>query len=132
MVYAYTVEDKGKNIDTIQVNFSPACPLGTTLINDIGQHRYACAGEDLGAEVFVEPSLTEEDRLAIAFSQRMEKFADIIFGKVVAAIGDPRKHPGLLGWSEARVKKGQFFWIRSIPIGATLVPEELGSTEEEQ
>lgn len=124
MVYAYTVEDKGKNVDTKRVDSSPRCPLGTALINDTGKYHYACAGEDIGIGVFVEPGLTEEDRVVIAFSQEMEKFASIIYGKVVATIGDPRERPGLLGWSEAKVEKGQFFWIRRIPIGAILVPEE--------
>ena len=124
MVFANIVEDKGKNINTKRVDSSPICPLGTALINDTGKYSYACAGEDINIGVFVEPLLTEEDSKVIAFSQEMEKFANIIYGKVIATIGDPREKPGLFGWSEAKVKKGQFFWIRRIPIGAILVPEE--------
>ena len=123
MVFTNTVEDKGKNVDTRRVDSSRRCPLGTALINDTGEYNYACAGEDINIGVFVEPGLTEDDRVVIAFSRKMEKFADIIYGKVIATIGDPRKKPGLLGWSEANVKKGQFFWVRRIPIGTILVPE---------
>ena len=124
MVFAYSIRDEARNIDTKRIDSSPRLPVGTRLGNDQGFYRYACAGEDLSAGVFVEPGLTEEDRVTLAFSQKMERFADIVFGKVVASTGDPRDKPGILGWPEVDVKKAYYFWIREVPIGATLVPEE--------
>ena len=132
MVYAYIVEDKDQHIDTKRVDSSPRCPLATALTNNTGEYSYACAGEDISKEVFVEPGFTEEDKLILAFSQKMEKFADIVYGKVVAIVGDPREKPGLLGWSEATVKKGQFFWIRKVPMGAVLVPEGGTSADDKE
>lgn len=63
MVYAYSVEDEHKYTDTKRLDPSPRCPLGTALRNDEGEFRYACAGEDIGVHVFVEPCLTEENRV---------------------------------------------------------------------
>ena len=122
MVFAYSVEDKDKYIDPKRLDSSPRCPFGTCLRNDEGEFRYAKAGEDIGARVLVEPGLSEEDKVTLAFSRKMEKFADIVYGKVATVIGDPTTHSGILGWPEVDVKKGQCFWIHEVPLGATLAP----------
>ena len=124
MVFAYSVEDKFKYIDIKRVDSVLRCPHGTSLRNDEGEFRYATAGEDIDTHVLVEPGLTEEDKVTLAFSRKMEKFADIVYGKVIAVIGDPATHSGVLGWPEVDVKKRQHFWIHKVPVGATLVPEE--------
>lgn len=124
MVYAYSLSDESKYVDTNRIDPSPRLPVGTCLRNDKGAYHYGCAGEDLSPRVLVESDLSEEDKCTLAFSQKMEKFADIVYGRVVAVIGDPRAKPGVLGWPEVQVKKGYYFWIREIPLGSTLVPEE--------
>jgi len=125
MVFAYSISDDKNYCDVTQVDLNPRLPVGTRLVKeDFGVYHYARAGEDLPQEVFVEPGLSDEDRFTLAFSQKMEKFADIVYGKVKAIIGDPRGKPGLLGWAVVEVKKGYYFWIREIPLGATLVKED--------
>ncbi len=124
MVYAYSISDDKNYCDVTQVELNPRLPVGTRLVKeDSSVYRYARAGEDLQPWVFVEPSLSEEARFTLAFSKKMEKFADIVYGKVVATVGDPRDKPGILGWPVVEVKKGYYFWIREVPIGATLVKE---------
>lgn len=124
MVYAYSLGDESKYVDTDRTDPSPRLPVGTCLRNDKGAYRYGCAGEDLSPHVLVEPDLSEEDKCTLAFSRKMEKFADIVYGRIIAVIGDPRTKPGVLGWPEVEVKKGYYFWIREVPLGSTLVPEE--------
>lgn len=123
MVYAYVIGDEHKRINTKRLDSYKRCPVGTSLRNDEGEFRYACAGEDIGKHVLVEPGLAEEDEITLAFSRRMELFADIVFGKVIAARGNPKNRPGILGWPEVDVKKGQYFWIHEIPPGSTLMSE---------
>lgn len=125
MVYAYSISDDKDYCDVARVDLKPRILVGTALVKEGGdRYRYACAGEDLQPEVFVKPGLSEEDRFTLAFSREMEKFADIIFGKVIATVGDLKDNPGVLGWPIVEVKKGCYFWIREIPVGATLVEEK--------
>ena len=125
MVFAHSISDDKDYCDVTQVELNPRLPVGTRLVKaDFSVYHYARAGEDLQPEVFVEPGLSDEDRLTLAFSRKMEKFADIVYGKVVATVGDPRDKPGILGWPVVEVKKGYYFWIREVPLGATLVKED--------
>ena len=125
MVFAYSISDDKNYCDITRVDLNPRLPLGTRLVKeDASVYHYARAGEDLQPEVFVEPGLSDEDRFTLAFSRKMEKFADIVYGKVVATVGDPRDKPGILGWPVVEVKKGYYFWIREIPLGAKLVKED--------
>lgn len=107
MVFAYSVSGEHGYIDTKRLDSSPRVPIGTRLVNQVGEFSYACAGEDIGARMPVEPGLS----VTLAFSRKTEKFADIVYGKVIAVIGDPTTHSGILGWPEVDVKKGQYFWI---------------------
>jgi hypothetical protein len=89
-------------------------PVGTALVKGyLNTYRYACAGEDLKPGVPVGPDLSEEDRFTIAFSQTIEGFADIIFGKVMA---NPKDKRWILGWPIVEVKKGSYFWLREMLI----------------
>lgn len=125
MVYAYSISDDKNYCDVTRVDLKPRIPVGTALQKEGGdRYRYACAGEDLQPEVFVKPGLSEEDRCTLAFSRKMEKFADIVFGKVIAAVGDLKDNP-VLGWPIVEVKKDCYFWIREAPVGATLVEEKV-------
>lgn len=125
LVYAYTIADDKNYCDVTRVDLKPRIAVGTALVKEGGdRYHYACAGEDLQPEVFVKPGLTEEDRFTLAFSRKMEKFADIVYGKVIATVGDLKDNPGVLGWPIVEVKKGYYFWIREIPVGATLVEEK--------
>ena len=134
MVFAYSISDDKNYCDVTRVDLNPRLRVGTRLVKEdfIGYH-YARAGEDLQTKVLVEPGLSDEDRFTLAFSNKMEKFADIVYGKVVAVIGDPRDKPGILGWPVVEVKKGYYFWIREVPLGATLVEEnELEAAHEDR
>ncbi|GAI84071.1 unnamed protein product [marine sediment metagenome] len=132
MVFAYSISDDKNYCDVTRVDLDPRLPVGTALVKeDSSRYSYARAGEDLQPRVLVEPGLSDEDRFTLAFSREMEKFADIVYGKVVATVGDPRDKPGVLGWSVVEVKKGYYFWIREVPIGATLVKEELEAAHED-
>jgi hypothetical protein len=125
---AYSISDVKSYIDITQVDLKPRMPVGTRLVKeDCQAYRYACAGEDLQKGVFIEPGLSVEDTLTLAFSQKIEKFADIVYGKVKATIGDPEDKTGILGWPVVAVKKGHYFWIQEMPIGATLVKGEKSS-----
>ena len=125
MVFAYSISDDKDYCDVTQVDLNPRLPVGTRLVKqDFSVYHYARAGEDLQPEVFVEPGLSDEDRFTLAFSRKMEKFADIVYGKVVATVGDPTDKPGILGWPVVEVKKGYYFWVREIPIGASLIKED--------
>ena len=125
MVYAYSISDDKNYCDVTRVDLKPRILIATRLVKeDFSVYHYARAGEDLPKGVFVEPGLTEEDRFTLAFSQKMDLFADIVYGKVVATIGDPRGKPGVLGWPVVEVKKGYYFWLREIPVGAELIKEE--------
>ncbi|MBA7645462.1 hypothetical protein ES703_53220 [subsurface metagenome] len=88
---------------------------------DSSPYRYARAGEDLQPEVLVEPGLPDEDRFILASSRR---FADTLYGKVVATVGDPTDKSGILGWPVVEVKKGYYFWVREMPVGAKFIKEE--------
>jgi hypothetical protein len=120
----HSISDDEDYCDVTRVDLEPRVPVGTVLVKEGGdRYHYGGAGEDLQPEVFVQPGLSEEDRFTLAFSRKMEKFADIIYGKVIAVVGDPRDNSGVLGWPIVEVKKGCYFWIREIPMGATLVEE---------
>ena len=128
MVIGYSISDEHNYCDIARWDLKPRCPVGTRLVKeDSTVYHYARAGEDLQPGVFVEPGLSEEDRFTLAFSRKVEKFADIVYGKVIAAVADISKKPGILGWPVVEVKKGAYFWIREVPLGATLVKEEARS-----
>lgn len=125
MVFAHSISDDKNYCDVTQVDLNPRLPVGTRLEKaDFSVYHYARAGEDLQPEVFVEPGLSDAGTGAGGQDfvlATLKKFADIIYGKVVATIGDPRDKPGILGWSVVEVKKGYYFWIREVPIRAALV-----------
>jgi len=123
MVYAYSISDDEFYTGTKETSDALRYSLGTRVHNPKGSYRLACAGEDLIANVLVEPRLSCEDEITIAFSQKMEKFAKIVFGNVVAVVGDS-SNLSALGWPEVDVKKGQYFWIHEIPLSANYVKEE--------
>lgn len=128
MVYAYSISDDKNYCDVARVDLEPRIPVGTALVKEGGvRYHYAGAGEDLQPEVLVKPGLSEEDRFTLAFSRKMEKFADILYGKVIAIVGDLKDNPGVLGWPIVEVKKGCYFWIREVPLGAVL-GAQLGAT----
>jgi hypothetical protein len=123
MVLGYSISDEKNYCDIARVGLNPILPVGTRLVKeDSTVYHYACAGEDLQPGVFVEPGLSEEDRYTLAFSRKIEKFADIVFGKVIAAVGDIREKPGILGWPVVEVKKGYYFWIREVPLTINAAP----------
>jgi len=125
LVYAYSISDDKNYCDVTRVDLEPRVPVGTSLVQEGGSpYRYACAGEDLQPMVLVKPGLSEEDRFTLAFSHKMEKFANIVFGKVIATVGDLKDNPGVLGWPVVEVKKGCYFWLREIPMGAILAEEK--------
>lgn len=131
MVYAYSISDDKDYCDVTRVDLEPRAPVGTALVKEGGApYRYACAGEDLQPKVFVKPGLSEGDRFTLAFSRKMEKFADILYGKVIATVGDLIDNPGVLGWPIVEVKKGYYFWIQEIPLGAlgAILGAQLGAT----
>ena len=98
--------------DVTRVEPEPRANLGTRLVKEnFNVYRYGRAGEDLQPEVFVEPDISEEDRATLVSG--MERSSDIIFGNVVASIGDPNNRPSILGYPLVAVKKGYYFWIRT-------------------
>ena len=125
MVFAYSISDDKNYCDVTRVDLNPRLSVGTRLVKeDFSVYHYARAGEDLQKEVLVEPGLSDEDRATLAFSLKMENFADIVYGKVMAAIGDPRGKTGILGWPVVEVKKSYYFWLREMPIGARLIKKD--------
>lgn len=106
----YGTTDKGQDINTKQPEASCGFSPGTRLVNNEGSYRYACAGEDLKANVLVGPGLSEEDRLVLATPQGIEKASSAIYGGVVTVLED-RLEDVVTGWPEVDVKKGLWFWI---------------------
>jgi len=124
VVFAYSIRDDKNYSNVTQVDLSRKFPFGTALVKSDGsRYHYASAAEDLQPGALVEPGLSDEDRFTLAFSRKMEEFADIVYGKVVATVGDPGDKPGILGCPVVQVKKGYCFWIREVPAGATLENE---------
>jgi len=97
--------------------------LGTCYHTGRYPWRYACAGEDLKANTFVEAGLSGRLVTGEPLPEGKE-INELVYGDV-RAILEVNKHGfRILGWPVVDVRKYRYFWLCEMPLGAELKKEE--------
>ena len=117
-------------IDHYEVDKKPVWRFGTRHQNDMGVWHYACAGEDLAPDTILEADLAGRicppppPAVNFRVQELRERFGELIYGNVKAAMEIDRYGVSVLGQNLVRVKKGHCFWILEFPMGAEFAKEE--------
>jgi len=109
--------------DETESHRNPEFEVGSEYQFNRGRWRYGRAGEDIVAGTLVESDLA--GRMAPALDpSTIEITSELIWGCVKAAREVDQYGTNVLGWTEVKVKKGRYCWLKQPPLGAEFKKEE--------